>query len=204
MLDSDDEFKPEKLALCVPMAREFGMVTGAVEYGTYQPDGSFLTYSLWKMDHAQGPIYPREYLMTSHGMQSMLVFDRDQIPHRWPEEYAVMEDLIFVIQAFNYVPCFYYFPQLLHRYVKRPDSLSHSNDAPVKFMAAKLALEKALLEGSVSLENPEAMAVMQAYLRISMATEIEHEALCRQGADSSFAHLLVKYLKVYAIEQGIC
>ena len=189
MLDADDLFYPEKLARMVPLAARHGLCSCALDYvsDAGAPIGAFGT-------QAQGPLGPHEYLRTNFSANVMLVFDRTRLPIRWREDVPVLEDLIFAMTAFDYLPDVWHIAQPLHAYVMTPGSLSTGPEAPALFLATKQHMLERRSFGGLGIHNPQSAQALAAFLHHSMQAEAEYAAAQARGDTITFSQLLARRL----------
>src|SRR5882672_4601067 len=117
---------PFHLERLVPLAVRHGMAIAQIEF----------------MDHESGRHLPNraksfptgllpldQVLLACLHTYAPIVFDRSKIPQRWNERIPLLEDTVFLGEAYNHVPMVWYESTPSYRYFRRVDSVCNANDA---------------------------------------------------------------------------
>lgn len=194
MLDADDAFAPEKLALTVPLAKTHGLCVHPLNYIDITPTGRRPIATLG-LRSANGPLTPAPYLQTHYTANCMLVFDRTRIPARWPEDMPVLNDLIFTMTAYNYVDYAWHLNQPVHDYIYTEGSLSTGSQAPPAYTAAKYQIIQKLESNTLGLKNPEAITALRHFMDISLIAESQYELALKRGEATTFSEIITKLIE---------
>jgi len=189
LLDADDAFYPDKLARMTPFVSQYGLCCCAFNYAQYgkliKTIGQAVSEGLLRVDN---------YLTVHYSANAMLVFDRDKIPAVWLENLPVMEDLVFAMTAFDYVPAVYHLNEPLHEYTYSENSLSTSQEAPTRFILAKQRILQMLDDGTLGITQPDAIKAFRRFICISLEAEKEYAEVQKRGDAITFTELLEKRL----------
>lgn len=165
ILDADDRFKPQKLALAVAALADHAIITTALDV---TDDASrHLRYV------GQGPdraLTPGQHKWVSISMDSMLVWDRRRADARYDATMSNMTDLEFLLQLYGQVPASWHLGTPLHDYVKRSASMSNGANVAAGMIASKTTLLQRLGTNHYRLPQAE-LAGLTRFLEISLTAE---------------------------------
>ena len=165
ILDADDRFKPNKLALAVAALADHAIVTTALDV----MDEAFghLRYVGQGADQA---LAPGQHKWVSFSMDSMLVWDRRRVDARYDATMSNMTDLEFLLQLYSHVPGSFHLGTPLHDYVKRSASMSNGANVAAGMMASKATILQRLAADHYHLPADD-VAGLTDFLEISLAAE---------------------------------
>lgn len=166
VLDADDAFKPEKLAIMVPLAARHGLASCGLDVTL--PDGTHLRHIAKGGDRL---LSPGQYKFVNFSMDSMLVHDRRRADPRYDPSLPCMTDLDFLLKIFATVPACFHVGTPLHDYVKMPVSVSNGPGVTERMVATKRELRRRLADGFYPLADPDGMAGIDRFLAISLDAE---------------------------------
>lgn len=166
VLDADDAFKPEKLAIMAPLAVQYGLASCAL--AVTLPDGTPLRTVAAGHDRL---LAPASYKFTNFSMDSMLVHDRRRADPRYDPALPCLTDLDFLLKIFKTVPACFHCGTPLHDYVKMDVSVSNGPGVTDKMVATKILMRRRLSEGFYPLADPDGVAGIDAFLAVSLAAE---------------------------------
>lgn len=165
ILDADDRFKPQKLALAVAALADHAIVTTALDV----MDDSF-NHLRFVGQGPDRPLTPGRHKWVSLSMDSMLVWDRRRADARYDPTMSNMTDLEFLLQLYGQVPASFHLGTPLHDYVKRAASMSNGANVAAGMMASKATLLQRLAVNHYRLPAAE-LAGLTRFLDISLAAE---------------------------------
>ncbi|WP_127145073.1 glycosyltransferase family 2 protein [Pelagibacterium montanilacus] len=171
ILDADDRFAPQKLALMVPAALEHGLASCALTIT--DATGRPLRTVGAGPDRLLGP---GEYKFTNLSMDSMLVYDRRRADPRFDPALPCMTDLDFLLRLFAGIARCLHLGSPLHDYVKLPVSVSNGPGVAARMIGAKTLIRERLAAGAYRLADPDGIAGMDRFLAISLAAERSFDA----------------------------
>lgn len=166
ILDADDRFKPEKLALAVAALQHHPIVSVALD--EFDETGKRLRLV------GQGPdleLTPAVYKWTSLSMDSMILWDRRKTDARYDLVLTNMTDLELLFQLYRKAETSWHLGTPLHDYLKLSVSMSNGPGVTEKMIRSKREMLRRLETGfypMVDARGPEGMA---AFLRISLKAE---------------------------------
>lgn len=165
ILDADDAFKPEKLAIMAPLAARHGLASCALDVTL--PDGIHLRHVATGEDRL---LAPAAYKFVNFSMDSMLVHDRRRADPRYDPALPCLTDLDFLLKIFAGVPECFHVGTPLHDYVKMDVSVSNGPGVTERMVATKTLMRRRLAEGFYPL-SPAARAGIDDFLALSLAAE---------------------------------
>ena len=171
ILDADDRFKPEKLALAVEALRHHAIVSVALD--EFDETGNRLRLV------GQGPdteLTPATYKWTCLSMDSMLVWDRRKTDARYDLELTNMTDLELLLQLYRSVPASWHLGAPLHDYLKLSVSMSNGPGVTEKMLRSKREILRRLETGFYPMADSRGPEGMARFLRISLKAEETFEA----------------------------
>jgi glycosyltransferase involved in cell wall biosynthesis len=166
ILDADDRFKPEKLALAAAALEHHVIVSVALE--EFDEAGNRLRFV------GRGPdreLSPAAYKWTSLSMDSMLVWDRRRTDARYDLELTNMTDLELLLQLYRHVPTSWHLGTPLHDYLKLGVSMSNGPGVTEKMVRSKREILRRLETEFYKLADPRGVEGMAQFLRISIEAE---------------------------------
>lgn len=166
ILDADDAYKPEKLAIMAPLAASHGLASCALDVTL--PDGTHLRHVARGEDRL---LTPAAYKLTNFSMDSMLVHDRRRADPRYDPALPCLTDLDFLLKIFVHVPACFHVGTPLHDYVKMPVSVSNGPGVTERMVATKTLMRRRLAEGFYPLADPGGIAGIDSFLALSLAAE---------------------------------
>ncbi|KFC68744.1 Glycosyl transferase, group 2 family protein [Devosia sp. LC5] len=165
ILDADDRFKPEKLALAVAALADQAIVSTALDVMTDQ---------FVHLRHvAMGPdrlVKAGAHKWLNLSMDSMIVWDRRRTDGRYDTTLSNMTDLELLLQLYRTVPQSWHLGTPLHDYIKRSNSMSNGANVAAGMIASKTAILSRVETGYYGLSEADAEGVA-AFLRISLEAE---------------------------------
>ncbi|GLQ12375.1 hypothetical protein GCM10007913_43080 [Devosia yakushimensis] len=165
ILDADDRFKPEKLALAMAALSDHAIVTTALDV---------MTDSFAHLRHvAAGPdrlVQAGAHKWLNLSMDSMVIWDRRRTDGRYNTTLSNMTDLELLLQLYRAVPVSYHLGTPLHDYVKRASSMSNGANVAAGMIASKTAILGRVEAGYYGLPDEDA-AGLARFLRISLEAE---------------------------------
>ena len=171
ILDADDRFKPEKLALAVDALQHHAIVSVALD--EFDDAGNRLRLV------GQGPdteLSPARYKWTCLSMDSMLLWDRRKTDARYDLELTNMTDLELLLQLYRTVPASWHLGTPLHDYLKLTVSMSNGPGVTEKMIRSKREMLRRLETGFYPMADPRGPEGMAQFLRISLKAEETFEA----------------------------
>jgi glycosyltransferase involved in cell wall biosynthesis len=171
ILDADDRFKPEKLALAVDALQHHAIVSVALE--EFDETGRHLRLV------GQGPdreLSPAIYKWTSLSMDSMLLWDRRKTDARYDLDLTNMTDLELLLQLYRTVPASWHLGTPLHDYLKLTVSMSNGPGVTEKMLRSKREILRRLETGFYPMADASGPEGMAQFLRISLKAEETFEA----------------------------
>lgn len=194
MLDADDAFTPEKLALTVPHAQTHGLCVHPLHYVEYTPNTRRPITTLGQ--GPEGKLTPACYIQRHFAANCMLVFDKSRVHARWREDMPVLNDLLFTFTAFNDIPYAWHLNQPLQEYIYTENSLSTGPQAPPIYTAAKHDILRKLKANTLGLTNPDAVTALQNFMIISLEAEAQYAAALQKGEHVTFSELLASLMAI--------
>jgi glycosyltransferase involved in cell wall biosynthesis len=165
ILDADDRFKPEKLALAVAALSDHAIVSTALDVMSDQ---------FVHLRHvAKGPdrlVRAGAHKWLNLSMDSMIVWDRRRTDGRYDTSISNMTDLELLLQLYGAVPQSWHLGTPLHDYVKRSSSMSNGANVAAGMIASKSVILGRVEAGSYGLPEADAVEVAR-FLRISLEAE---------------------------------
>jgi len=167
VLDSDDMFYPDKLALFVPKVLEYGLVSCALEI---RGDDDKVVRLAGDMDR-DGVLNACEYKKVNVSSDAMIIFDQQIFSIFFDESLSVLEDLQFLIDCFGCTNEIYHFGASLHVYYKRPESLSNNEVSGERFVKVKKNMLENLRCGHQQIQSEKTREALISFLEMSLAAE---------------------------------
>ena len=193
LLDADDIFYPEKLERMTPLALRHGVCCCALHHTRYDDNGRHVLRTTGAAA-SDMLLTPDRYLEVHYSANSMLVFDRTQFPSRWLENLPVMEDLVFSMSAFEYLPAVYHLNEVLHEYAQSENSLCTSAESPARFIYAKECILEMLDAKTLGIIQPDAVQAFRSFVQVSLETEKEYAKALERNPSVTFTELLEQRL----------
>ena len=194
LLDAEDRFHPEKLERMTPLAARHGLCSCILEHVAYEPQGR-KSISTIGASAADRLLAPGQYMEVNYSANAMIVFDKNRIPIGWREDLKVMEDLVFPLAAFDYIPNAYHIAEALHEYIYTPGSLTNASNTAEYFITTKEKLLAELSSGTIGFYHPAALESFRHFLLISIVLEKDYAELLAQGRNVNFSEMLASRLK---------
>ena len=165
ILDADDRFKPEKLALAVAALADHAIVSTALDV---------MSDSFVHLRHvAMGPdrlVRAGAHKWLNLSMDSMIVWDRRRTDGRYDTTISNMTDLELLLQLYRAVPQSWHLGTPLHDYIKRSSSMSNGANVAAGMIASKNVILGRVEAGYYGLPEEDAAEVAR-FLRISLEAE---------------------------------
>ncbi len=171
VLDADDRFKPEKLALAVEALGEHAIVTTALD--VMSDDFRHLRYV------AAGPdrlLTAGAHKWVNLSMDTMVVWDRRRTDARYDPDLPNLTDLDFLMKLYRSVPASYHLGTPLHDYVKLKVSMSNGPGVTERMVRVKTLLLERLAAGYYPMADQGAVDGLSHFLRVSLDAEQAYEA----------------------------
>jgi hypothetical protein len=166
ILDADDRFKPEKLALAVDALQHHAIVSVALE--EFDEAGNRLRLVGEGVDKG---LSPAVYKWTSISMDSMILWDRRKTDARYDLELTNMTDLELLFQLYRNVPASWHLGTPLHDYLKLSVSMSNGPGVTEKMVRSKREMLRRLEAGRYPMADASGPEGMARFLRISLKAE---------------------------------
>lgn len=166
ILDADDRFKPDKLALAVAAMQHHAIVSVALD--EFDETGKRLRLV------GQGPdreLSPAVYKWTSLSMDSMILWDRRKTDARYDLELTNMTDLELLLKLYRKVESSWHIGTPLHDYLKLSVSMSNGPGVAEKMIRSKREMLRRLETGFYPMADARGPEGMAAFLRISLRAE---------------------------------
>jgi len=193
LLDADDAFYPLKLARMLPMALRYGICTCALDYTRYENNIKHLIRRIGA-DGKEGLLLPDAYLRTRYSANAIMIFNRNRIPVRWREDFSVMEDLVFIMTAFEYVPAIYHLNESLYEYIYTKNSLSTSPGTLEYFVSTKQNFLELINDRKLGITRADTIAALQWFIPLSIEAEQAYAQAIQVGDTVTFTELLEERL----------
>ncbi len=165
ILDADDRFKPEKLALAMAALGDHAIVTTALDV---------MTDRFVHLRHvAAGPdrlVQAGAHKWLNLSMDSMIIWDRRRTDGRYDTTMSNMTDLELLLQLYRAAPVSWHLGTPLHDYIKRSSSMSNGANVAAGMIASKTTILGRLETGYYGLPEEDAVEVAR-FLRISLEAE---------------------------------
>ncbi len=162
VLDADDTFMPNKLALLLPHVRRHGVVTSNI---CLVNDVTGEKFPSLAMQYPEGVLSADDYIRANIHSYSLLMWDRTQVDVRWDATVPVMEDLVHGLCFYNFLNGIYYVPTLLHCYHKRPASITNSHETVARMIqSSELIIQRAMQDDFI-IKNDAACDALRRFLR---------------------------------------
>jgi len=191
-LDADDSFMPTYLEYMLPLAREHGF---AVANAIYIDEATSLTLPQLAADTLCGA---RAYIddVPSRILRpgcAAVVYNKQRIPSQWHTQTTIAEDILFLLQAYEYVPYIYSAEQALYCYYRRDGSVTRSMAEIEQFVAQKERLIEAIESGDIFAHRPEIGAIAARYFRCSLDAERDYVQHLKIDALAEFPIFLARH-----------
>ena len=167
-LDSDDMFYREKLKYCVPIVKQNYLVSCALDI--CDSNGNTLRY-VGETKEKDGILQSSKYKQVNFSGDNMILFDRTKIQCTYDENLSCAEDLEFLLQCFEFVDHTYHVSTPLHKYYKKPNSITNNVDSHKEFTAAKIELLSRLENKFYKFQDKQVKENMTHFLQASLKTE---------------------------------
>ena len=165
ILDADDRFKPEKLALAMAALGDHAIVTTALDV---------MTDRFVHLRHvAAGPdrlMQAGAHKWLNLSMDSMIIWDRRRTDGRYDTTMSNMTDLELLLQLYRAAPVSWHLGTPLHDYIKRSSSMSNGANVAAGMIASKTTILSRVETGYYGLPEEDAARVAR-FLRISLEAE---------------------------------
>lgn len=166
ILDADDRFKPQKLALAIDALEHHPIVSFALD--EFDETGKRLRLV------GEGPdleLSPAVYKWTCLSMDSNIIWDRRKTDARYDLELTNMTDLELLLQLYRNVASSYHLGTPLHDYLKLSVSMSNGPGVTEKMIRSKREMLRRLETGFYPMADARGPEGMAAFLRISLIAE---------------------------------
>jgi glycosyltransferase involved in cell wall biosynthesis len=188
-LDADDAFMPIYLARMLPLAQAHAM---AVSRTVYIDDATGKPLALPAIrNRAKGLVGIDDFpsLILRPGFIS-IVYNRVRVPARWHIGTVIAEDLLFLLQAYQYIPHIYTDSLALYRYYRRLGSTTRSDDEIAHFIAHKEELILAIERGDIFKHKPEIGKMAAKIFHFSLAAERDYVQTLKTDPTAEFTSFL--------------
>lgn len=166
ILDSDDRFKPEKLARSVAGLRHAPIVTTALDVM-----GEDFAHLRFVADGPDRLLSAGEHKWVNISMDSMVVWDRARCDARYEPGLPNLTDLDFLMKLYRTASHSYHLGTPLHDYVKMKVSMSNGPGVTERMIGVKTLLLERLARGDYPMADPDAARGISAFLTISLDAE---------------------------------
>ena len=166
ILDADDRFKPQKLALAVEALQHHAIVSVALDEFDETEKRLRLV--------GQGPdleLSPAVYKWTSLSMDSMILWDRRKTDARYDLDLTNMTDLELLLKLYRTVESSWHLGTPLHDYLKLSVSMSNGPGVTEKMIRSKREMLRRLEMGFYPMADASGPEGMAAFLKISLKAE---------------------------------
>jgi len=192
-LDADDAFMPFHLERMLPPAVRHGMAVVQVEFADHE-SGRHLENRAKSFPTGLRAL--DELLLACVHSYAPIVFDRTKIRHRWNERIPLLEDAVFLAQAYNDVPGVWYESRPSYRYFHRMDSVCNSAAAAARFLEAGRLITGLLASGEIVLSDPQVRAVLEAYIARNSRLEVAFEKALANGEVADYQEFIGQNLQL--------
>lgn len=190
LLDSDDAFMPQKLELCAPALKDFGIVSCAFEIRG--PNDKALRNI---GDSHNGILNAADYKSVNITGDTMLVFDRSRIDVRYDENMDVLEDLDLIMRCFEQTEHVFHIATPPHAYYKTANSISNSGDTYERYKTVKQSLLKRVKNGAYKFKDGSNAAWIK-FLETSLRAEDAYAQKVKGNPRILFEDVFEEMLKV--------
>jgi glycosyltransferase involved in cell wall biosynthesis len=166
ILDADDRFKPEKLALAVDALQHHAIVSVALD--ELDETGKRLRLV---GEGGDKELSPAIYKWTSISMDSMILWDRRKTDARYDLELTNMTDLELLFQLYRNVPASWHLGTPMHEYLKLSVSMSNGPGVSEKMVRSKREMLRRLETGFYPMADASGPEGMAQFLRVSLKAE---------------------------------
>jgi glycosyltransferase involved in cell wall biosynthesis len=166
ILDADDRFKPQKLALAIDALQHQAIVSFALD--EFDETGQRLRLV------GDGPdleLSPAVYKWTCLSMDSNIIWDRRKTDARYDLGLTNMTDLELLFQLYRTVPSSWHLGTPLHDYLKLSVSMSNGPGVAEKMIRSKREMLRRLETGFYPMADTRGPEGMATFLRISLKAE---------------------------------
>jgi succinoglycan biosynthesis protein ExoO len=186
-LDADDAFMPSHLERMVPLAAQHGLAICQVEFIDHE-SGQHITNNAKMFPSGLLPL--DQVLLACLHTYAPIVFNRAKIPNRWNERISLLEDAVFLAEAYNHVPMVWYESGPSYRYFRRLDSVANSDAAARRFLEAGKKITRLLARGGIGIANPRVRTVLEAYIERNNDLEMAFEKALTSGQVSDYQQFI--------------
>ncbi len=190
ILDADDAFAPQKLEICAPKVSEFSLVSCALSVCT--ESRNFLRGVGTHVE--EGIVKSSAYKKVNFSMDSMILFDRRRLPVSYDEKLLCQNDIELIINCFEYTESVYHFPQMLHQYIKQPNSLSNSQNSNSIYTKTKMMILERLKQERYNFVDKKVNNTISSFLKTSLKAEKQFEDLLKRGKQVIFEDVMESLL----------
>lgn len=190
VLDADDRFRPEKLALAEKALETHGIVSCGLDV----VDAGFAHLRFVGLA-ADGVLRPSTHKWTNLSMDSMLCWDRRVCDGRYDAVLTNMTDLELLLQLYRTCPASFHLGTPQHDYVKISGSMSNSAGITERMLKSKRTILERLETGFYRFDDPDGRDGMIAFLRLSMQAETLYPAVLAQNPGALFEDTLEPLLR---------
>lgn len=192
LLDSDDLFHPEKLERCVPLVITHPLVMAAYQEVLFKDGRQHNYVTNYGYSNSQLLNRPEDIWLIIMGLtNATALFDRRKIPLRWAMNLRVMEDMLFLLEAYHHAGGIYFHNEILHYYVNRSGSLTRHNDTSTMFIQAKQTMIRMLQDNPHALSDYMHKSLM-LFLETSLLSEREYSEKCGTPEDVASNNMLFR------------
>lgn len=189
LLDADDLFAPQKLEIIAPRISKYPFISCAMQIMDFDNRPILIT---GKTD-SDKVLRACEYKKINYSSDSMLVFDRSKLKNFYSEEIHYLEDLQFVLSAFESIGEVLHCGQTLHFYLKKPTSLSNGEAAGNQFIKIKNQIIEDLQNDKYHFVDLKTKDAILEFLSISKKAEEEFIRKRKANPKLIFEEVLKNY-----------
>lgn len=193
LLDADDWFKPQKLEKIVPLLEKYDLISNTINLVNAQKKLLQQAGSQVKTG-----VYPfSAFKFINFSSNACIVFNKKKLPHSFDLTFKNLEDVIFVMEAGQFIEKFYHISEPLHDYLQQPNSDSKKAGAGENYVRIKHILLNRLEQGYYKMLSPKNHKAIIEFLKISLHVEQEVLDRAKIGESVRFEEILTKQIQHY-------
>jgi hypothetical protein len=142
-----------------------------------------------------GMIHLKQFpsLMLTPGLAA-IVFDRQRVPLSWHET-KIAEDILFLLESYQYLPSIYRAQQCLYRYYRRSGSVTRDVLETANLITHKEKVIADITTGLLFTVKPDIGQVAKKYFRFSLAAKQEYVEALKTNDTTEFTMFLAKHFQ---------
>lgn len=165
-LDADDELKPNKLSLMLPLAQKYGAAVSDIEF---RDNDSYSLLEQYNKMPSREFASAEEIIPACIQAYSIYLYDRSRIADLYYDSELLRgQDLVYLMSFFNAIDCIGITQDKLHTYYRCQGSAFNSADTHQKSHQSKLKIKDKLDRGQLSIKNEAAQQALRKYMKFSL------------------------------------